>query len=50
MTSSEGGVSREKRFERHKKTKISHRTSTVITRWNGDELPLSLIQFIFAAD
>ncbi|XP_022780689.1 uncharacterized protein LOC111321932 [Stylophora pistillata] len=37
-------------FERHKKYKDFNRTSTVITKWNGHELPLGLIQFTFAAD
>lgn len=37
-------------FERHKKYRDFNRTSTVITKWNGNELPLDLIQFTFAAD
>ena len=37
-------------FEWHRKYKDFSRTSTVITRWDGDELPLGLMQFTFAAD
>ena len=37
-------------FEQHKKYNDFNRTSTVITRWDGDELPLGLVQFTFAAD
>lgn len=36
-------------FERHKKYDFN-RTSTVITRWDGEELPLGLIQFTFAEE
>lgn len=37
-------------FERHKKHQDFNRTSTIITKWGGDELPLGLIQFTFAAN
>ena len=37
-------------FERHKKYNDFNRTSTLITRWDGEELPLGLIQFTFAGE
>lgn len=37
-------------FEQHKKYRDFNGTSTVITKWNGNELPLGFIQFTFAAN
>ena len=37
-------------FERHKKYNDFNRASTIITRWDGEELPLGLIQFTFAKE
>ena len=37
-------------FQRHKKYSDFNRTSTLITRWDGEELPLGLIQFTFAEE
>ena len=37
-------------FERHKKYNDFNHTSTLITRWDGKELPLGLIQFTFAEE
>ena len=37
-------------FKCHKKYNDFKRASTIITRWDGEELPLGLIQFTFAEE